>query len=146
MRSDGRHCLFDFQGIAGVDDHQVGHGAENCQVIGGLMAGPVTGGEAGQAADDFDVEVFFGDGHADEVIGTTRSEHRIGGGERHKPLTGHPGGRAHQQLLGHAHLVKTLRVRLGENMQVGVFGQVRRQPDDVRTLISEGRQCVAERR
>ena len=40
VRGDGWHGLLDIECIAGIDDRQVGHGAEDRQVIGSLVARP----------------------------------------------------------------------------------------------------------
>src|SRR6476619_5702503 len=53
--------LFDVVRVAGVDDGQVGHSAEDRDVLGGLVAGSVPGGQAGQSAHDVAVQVGFGD-------------------------------------------------------------------------------------
>ena len=79
---DGRHHLFDFDRVARIDHRQVRHRAEQREIFGRLVARTVAGGEAGQRADDLDVEVFLGDRLVDEVVGTAGGEHRVGGGER----------------------------------------------------------------
>ena len=73
------------------------------------MARAVAGGEAGQAADDVDVEAGLGDVEAEEVVGAARREHGVGGRERDQPDLRHAGGRAEHDLLGHAHLEEALR-------------------------------------
>ena len=47
--------------------------------------------------------------------------------------------------FGHAHLIETIRVGLGKNVQVGVLGEVSGEADDVRTLIRQCSQCMAKR-
>jgi hypothetical protein len=128
---DLRHGLFQVQGVAGIDDGQAGNGAHHRQVFGGLVAGAVAGGQAGQGAADLDVQVFFGDHLVDEVVGAPRAEDRIGGGEGHQAFLGHAAGGGHQQLLGHAHLEEALGVGLGWNRCRSVFGQVGGQAHDL---------------
>lgn len=49
-----------------------------------------------------------------------------------------------QQPFGQAHLVEPVRHRLREDMQVGIFRQVRRQADDPLVLPRQRRQRMAE--
>lgn len=88
------------------------------------MAWAVACGQAWQAAHYFDVKVFFSDRHADEVVGAARGKHCIGSREGDKAFACHPGCRTHQQLLGHSHLVETVGMSFGEDVQVGVFREV----------------------
>ena len=130
-----RDGLLDVDRVAGVDDRQVRAAAQDRQVLGGLVAGPVAGGQAGQRADDVDVEVGLGDVEAEEVVGPPGREDRVGGREGHQPDLGQAGCGAEHRLLGHAHLEEPLRVGVAEDVHVGVLGQVRRQPDDLRALL-----------
>ena len=108
-----------------------GNAAHHRDVLGGLVARAVAGGQARQRAADLDVEVLLGDHLVDEVVGAARAEHGVGGGERHQAFLGHAAGRGHQQLLGHAHLEEALRIGLREQVQVGVLGEVGGQADDL---------------
>ena len=125
-----RHRLLDVHRVARVDDRQVGHPAEDRDVLGGLMRRSVSGGQPGKAADDVHVEVRLGDVEADEVVCATGREHGVGGRERHQAGLGHPRGRTEQQLLGHAHLEEPVRILPGEDVHVGVLAEIRGHPDD----------------
>ena len=46
MGRDGRHGLLDLVRVAGVDDGQVRHAAEDRDVLGRLVARAVAGGQA----------------------------------------------------------------------------------------------------
>ncbi len=140
-----RDGLFDVDRVAGVHDGQVGHAAEDRHVLGGLVAGAVAGGQAGQPADDVDVQVRFGAVQAEEVVGAAGGEHGVGGGERHQAGFGQPGGGAEEQLFGHAHLEEPLREGLGEDVHVGVFAQVRGEADDFVVFLRGLDQGVPER-
>ena len=98
------------------------------------MARAVARGEAGQRAAILTLQVLLGDRHGDEVVGAARGEDRVGGGEGHEALARQAGGGAHQQLLGHAHLVEAVGMGLREDVQVGVFGEVGGEADDVGPL------------
>ena len=142
---DLRHRLLDVQCVARVDDREAGHTTHHREVVGGLMAGTIARGQAGQGAADLDVEVLLGDHLMDEVVSAARTEHRIRGGERHQTLLGHATRSTHQQLLGHAHLVEALRVGLSEQVQVGVLGQVGGQAHDLGVVMRILHQRLAER-
>ena len=116
-----------------------GSAAEDREVLGRLVARAIAGREPGQGADDLDVEIFLGDRHADEVIGAARGEHGIGGGKGHEAFARHAGGGAHQQLLGHAHLVEAVRIGLREDVEVGVFGKIGAHADDVGPRLRQPR-------
>ena len=122
-----------------------GQAAQDREVLRGLVAGPVAGGQAGQRADDVDVQAGLGDVEAQEVVGAAGGEHRVGGGEGHQPDLGHARRRAEHGLLGHAHLEEPVRVRVAEDVHVGVLGQVGGQPDDLRPLLGQPGERVAER-
>ena len=47
--------------------------AHHREVLGRLVARAVAGGQAGQGADDLDVQVFLGDRLVDEVVGAARA-------------------------------------------------------------------------
>ena len=138
MGGDLRYCLFDIERVARIDYRQIRHGAEDRQVIGGLMTRTVAGGQSGQGAGDLDVEHLFAGGLVNEVVGPARSKHRVSGGEGNEAFLGKTGCAHHQQLLGHTHLVKAIRVCLGEDVQIGVLGEVGSQADDLRAF---GGQC-----
>ena len=57
----------------------------------------------------------------------------------------HARGRAHQQLLGHAHLVEAVGIGLREDVQVGVFAEVGRHADDLGPCLGQLDQRLAER-
>ncbi|MNP45788.1 hypothetical protein D3C76_1397380 [compost metagenome] len=116
MLRDRRHTLFGFQCVARINDHHLGNRAHHRQIFGGLVARAVAGGQARQRCADLHVEVFFCDHLVNEIVGASCSEHCIGRGERDEPLLCHTTSRSHQQLLSHAHLQKSLRVFLGEDM------------------------------
>ena len=124
-RRELRDGLFDVDRVAGVHDGQVGHAAEDRHVLGGLVAGPVSGGQAGEPADDVHVQVRLGGVQAQEVVGAAGGEHGVRGGERDQAGFGQAGGGAEEQLLGHAHLEEPLREGLREDVHVRVFAQVR---------------------
>ena len=145
VRGELRHGLLDVDGVARVDDGEAGAGAQDREVLRGLVAGPVAGGQAGQRADDVDVQAGLGDVQAQEVVGAAGGEHRVGRGERHQAHLGHARSGAEHGLLGHAHLEEPVRVRVAEDVHVGVLGQVGGQPDDLRPLLGEPRERVAER-
>lgn len=129
--------LLDVEGVARVDDGEVGHATEDRDVLGGLVAGPVTGGQTGQAADDVDVEVRLGDVQADEVVRAAGREDRVRGGERKQARLGPAGGRAEEQLLGHAHLEEPAGVGPREDVHVGVLAQVGGEADDPRVALGQ---------
>src|SRR6185312_8326577 len=81
VRRELRDGLLDVDRVAGVDNGQAGAGAQDREVLRGLVAGPVPGGQAGQRADDVDVQAGLGDVEAQEVVGPTGGEHRVGGRE-----------------------------------------------------------------
>ena len=145
VRRELRHGLFDVDRVARVDDRQPRAGPQDREILGGLMAGPVAGGQPGQRADDVDVQTGLGDVQAEEVVGPARGEHRVGGRERHEPDLGQPRGRAEHGLLGHAHLEEAVGVGVAEDVHVGVLGQVGGQPDDLRALLGQPGEGVAER-
>ena len=145
MRRDGRHDLLDLMGVARIDDGDVRHAPEDRDVLRGLMARPIAGREARQGAHDLHVEVFLGDRHADEVVGPSRRKHRIGRREWHEAFPRHSGGGADQELFRHAHLVEAVGMGLGEDVQVSVLREVRRQSHDLRPGLGQRRKGVAER-
>ena len=150
VRGDLRHGLLDVERVARIDDRQPGDAAHHRDVLDGGMARSVAGGQPGQCAADLDVQVLLGDHLVNEVVGATRAECGVGGGERHQPFLGHAAGRGHQQLLGHAHLVEALGVGLREQVQVGVLRQVGGHADHlgprgrvVHQRLAEGRRLHA---
>ena len=145
MGGDGGHDLLDLVRVARVDDGHVRQAAEDREVLGRLVARPVAGGEPRQGADDLHVEVLFGDRHADEVVGPPRREHRVGGGPGLEALARHAGGGADQKLLRHAHLVEAVGMGLREDVQVGVFAEVRREADDLGPGLGKSRERITER-
>ena len=145
-RGQGGDGLLDVHGVARVHDGEPGTAAEDGKVLGGLVAGAVAGGQAGQGAHDVDVEARLGDVEAQEVVGPTGREDRVGGGERDEPDLGEAGGGSHHRLLGHAHLEEPLGVGAAEDVHVGVLREVGRQADDLGALLGELGQRVSERR
>lgn len=93
----------DHQRVAGVDDRHPGHGAEEREVLGRLVARVVAGGETGERGDDLHVKAFLRDRLVDEVVGAAGGEDRTGGGEGLKAHMREAGSGAHPELLGHAH-------------------------------------------
>ena len=91
------------------------------------------------------LQVLLGDRQADEIVGAARGEHRVGRREGHEALARQAGGRAHQQLLGHAHLVEAVGEGLREDVQVGVLAEVGRHADDLRPVLGQLDERVAER-
>ena len=135
MRGDRGHRLGDIDGVAGIDDGQVRQAAEDREILGCLVAGAIAGGEAGQRTDDLDRQIFLGDRHGDEVIGATRGKDGVSRGERNEFLARHAGGGRNHHLLGHAHLVEAIREGFGEDMQVGIFGQIGGEADNALVLL-----------
>ena len=108
--------------------------------------GSVAGGEAGEPADDVDVESRLSGVEAEEVVGTTCGEDRVRGRERDQTRFGHARGGAEEQLLGHADLEEALRHRLREDVHVGVLGQVGAESDDAAVLLGGSDERMPERR
>ena len=124
MSSQLGHGLLDVDGVAGIDNGQVRHPAQDGEVLGGLVAGAVAGGQAGEGADHVDVQVGLGDIEAEEVVRATGGEDRVRRGEGYEAGLGHPGRGAEHQRLGHPHLEEPVRVLLGEDVHVGVLGEI----------------------
>jgi hypothetical protein len=60
MLSQLGHRLLDVDSIAWVDDRQVGHAAEDREVLRGLVAGSVPSRQPGQPSNNVDVESGLG--------------------------------------------------------------------------------------
>ena len=96
MGRDGARGLLGVQRVAGVDDRQIRHAAEDRDVLRRLVARPVAGGQARERAADLDVQALLRDPLADEVVGAAGGEHGVGGDEGHEALVRHAGRRQHQ--------------------------------------------------
>ena len=103
------------------DDPYMLYGAPPGEVFNALMGGAVAGGQAGKARDDFDVATAERAADCDEVVGAACGENAIGGAERDKPSAGQSGGDADHVLFGHTDVKKSIRERLFERENIGVF-------------------------
>jgi len=110
------------------------------------VARAVTGRQAGQCADNLHVQIVFGNGLVHEIIGAARGEHGVGRHERLRAFVREAGCRAHQKLLGHAHLIVALGKFLREDMQVRVLAEVGRHADHIGFLPGQFDEGVTERR
>ena len=108
------------------------------------MAGTVAGLQARQTADDLDVGVMLADGLGDEVVAPSCNEGSVCSGKGNEAFLGQAAGRAHHQLLRHAHIVEPIRERIPENVDVRIFGQIRTEADDPVVFLGQLDQRIAE--
>ena len=118
--------------VGGVDDHHVGDGAHQGDVLAHLMGGAVLPHrQARVAGNDLDVELRVGDGVADLVVGAAGGEHGKAGGEGGVAHAGQTRSHAHHVLLGNAAVEEPVGVLLPEQGSLGGGGQVRVQHHNV---------------
>src|SRR5439155_12828549 len=109
------------------------------------MSGAVAGGEARQARNDFDMRASNGEVDGDEIVRSPRRENAVGCGEGSESDSSQSRRNADQILLGHAELKETIGEIPRANVDVGVFGEVGRQADDVGATLSDLDQRLAKR-
>ena len=87
---------------------------------------------------------MLADGLGNEVVASSCDKGSIRGGKGDESLLGQAAGRAHHQLLRHAHIVEPIGERIPENVNVRIFGQIRAEADDPVIFLGQLNQRIAE--
>ena len=141
----GTHSGAGLHVIGGADDGHAGQAAHQGEILAALVGSAVlTDGDAAVGRADLNVQTGVGDGVADLLKGTARSEHGKAGNERGIAHGGQACSHTHHVALGNAAVKVAVRICLAEHTGLGGGGQVGVQHHDVVvTLCSQLLQGVA---
>src|ERR1700730_5876520 len=99
------------------------------------MRPSISGRKAWEAGDDLDVELTVRTGNGDEIVGAPAGEHAIGGGERHVAGARQAGRYGDEVLLRHPDVEEALGKGVAKGQDVGVFGQIGAEADDISPTV-----------